>query len=247
MAAFVLLASGVIIIKMVLSKASKRKNAAKRKNASNGSQTSNDENQKIISKAKEALLAIGCQPKLSGNLRGSTKQGHHVINKGVLLFKYNVLQRLLECVKGANRNDMNRLLGDLPESFDEGCRDLISNKMVVQFDQNENKIDCNDEVYGVYQHELGSALMGFLKNKTSEEHGKDYDENVKRVQQIVAKMKEFEVYVDPMARDRWIGTDKKKRIKYRECIKKVQKMFDNILTDFDKIADKIKYHREHDN
>lgn len=209
----------------------------------------NRKHREIRLKAQEALKAIGCteDPQCSERRTG---KGQHVINNGVLSFHRGVLEDLLTKVGGAclDIDDIKRLLPDLAVSLNKYDKDIISG-MVVHFADDEDYIDYSAYVYGVTVYNLKprNALLKYLKKRTSVEQGEDRcaSRHANDVRDIVNNMNEYEVYVDPTARDRWVAMNGSHT--YVECKQKVQRMFENILRDFNKVVDKIRWFCKNNN
>ncbi|XP_051536058.1 uncharacterized protein LOC127430352 [Myxocyprinus asiaticus] len=206
-----------------------------------------DEERKLRDSAQKALKSIGLNLERQGSRRLAGR-GQHVFNNGLLDIHRSVLQDLLSELRGYDQLD--NLLQDVSAFFNQDERNAISN-MVAYFSLDEFYVDYNAEVFGVFVRELRRELVAYLKvyiyppqkdKYTSVSYNRDRAlwRHIERVQHIVRMMVEHEVYVDTMARDRWLQSNTGCKDLYEKVRQAVDKMLKNIIQDFKKVADKIK-------
>ena len=106
-------------------------------------------------------------------------------------------------------------------------------------------VDYNADVFGEYVRELRKALVAYLKADTSPNQNDRYriQETRRRIYSIAREMVNHEVYVDPMARDRWLNQNQNHRENYNLVRDALKEMFQNILQTFQKASDKIRVFR----
>lgn len=117
------------------------------------------------------------------------------------------------------------------------------------FSQDEFYVDYNADVFGEYVRQLRTQLVKYLRADTSVTNNeRDGIQKIrKRVQLIATQMVNHVVYVDPMARDRWLREHPRDAEQYNQVSHALGNMFRNILQDFQKVSDKIRVFRRRDN
>ncbi|XP_051506385.1 uncharacterized protein LOC127413341 isoform X2 [Myxocyprinus asiaticus] len=223
-----------------------RRSRSRSPNRSSPNRSSSREHELKVS-AQEALDSIGSSHQLRGS-RERAGRGQHVFNNGLLDFHRSVLQDLLNELDVYEQELVEDLLKDISASLSQHERNAISS-MVVHFSWNEFYLDYNAEVFGVFVRELRKALVAYLKACTSVYHGGDRAlcRLTERVRFIVNQIVRHEVYVDPLARDRWLFQNPGCDQVYRQVRDAVDRMFKNILQDFKKVSEKIKFFRRRNN
>ncbi|XDV54827.1 hypothetical protein PO909_023032 [Leuciscus waleckii] len=93
--------------------------------------------------------------------------------------------------------------------------------------------------------ELRKALVAYLKAETSPNQNDRYRIHAirQRINFIGSQMANLEVYVDPMARDRWLNQNQNHHMAYDLLNRASKEMFKNILQAFERASDKIRYFR----
>ncbi|XP_016114160.1 uncharacterized protein [Sinocyclocheilus grahami] len=194
--------------------------------------------------AQKALKAIGSKRILSASYKKANR-GQHVFNNGLLGFHRSVLQDLLRDLGGYDEQ-LENLVQDLMIPLNQTVQNAIST-MVAHFSSNEFYVDYNADVFGEFVRELRNALVTYIKADTSVSEGERYGIQMKfkRVQIIATQMANHEVYVDPMACNRWRQENQRAEdVQLFNQVRGALKiMFQNILQDFQKVSDKIRVFR----
>ncbi|KAI2645165.1 ATP synthase subunit delta [Labeo rohita] len=114
---------------------------------------------------------------------------------------------------------------------------------------NEFYVDYNADLFGEFVRELREALVAYLKADTSVSERERYGIRKirKRVHFIATGMVNHDVYVDPMARDCWLQEKRTNVQLYDQVRGALNVMFKNILQDFKKVSDKIRFFRNRNN
>ncbi|XP_077100035.1 uncharacterized protein LOC143750751 [Siphateles boraxobius] len=196
--------------------------------------------------AQKKLDAIGSRRKLSASYNRANR-GQHVFNNGILGFHRSVLQDLLTDVGGYDEQ-LENLVQDLMIPLSQSQQHSIST-MVAHFREGELYVDYNADVFGEYVRELRKALVAYLKAETSvNKNGRYGIQKIRqRVKFIADQMVNNEVYVDPMARDRWLEQNQNNREEYNAVKRALKEFFQNILQAFQKASDKIRVFRRTNN
>ncbi len=112
-------------------------------------------------------------------------------------------------------------------------------------------MDYNADLFGEFVNKLRNALVKYLKAETSDsEDGRSgIQETQQQVRLIATEMGNHEVYVDPMALERWLKKKQsaKDMERYNQVRDALKLMFQNILQDFQKVSDKIRVFRKRNN
>ncbi|XP_056609716.1 uncharacterized protein LOC130426793 [Triplophysa dalaica] len=197
---------------------------------------------------QDALNAIGSQRTLSSSEKRAAR-GQHVFNNGVLGFHRSVLQSLLG-EEGGYDEQLENLMQDLVIPLSRTHQNAIRT-MVAHFRWNEFYVDYNADVFGEYVRHLRAQLVAYLRADTSVIFYERYGiQNIRqRVQSIATQMVNHVVYVDPMAAGRWLREHpgRAKAQLYNQVRRALENMFRNILQDFQKVSDKIRYFRLRNN
>ncbi len=148
---------------------------------------------------------------LKEELKGS-KRDEHVFNNNILRFHSDVLKKFIEI------NDIDNLRGydQHQEAVDElGSHTLpqntatdIQTNMKAYFDEDEFYVNANAVVYGVYCRALREALLAVLRHINP---GDVTEVERERVNLIIDNMNKLEIYVDHMAKDKWITSQRNRR------------------------------------
>ncbi|KAA0705943.1 hypothetical protein E1301_Tti004706 [Triplophysa tibetana] len=114
-------------------------------------------------------------------------------------------------------------------------------------------VDYNADLYGEYVGQLRNQLVAYLRADTSvTSDERNETQNIgQQVQFITTQMVNHVVYVDPMARERWLSQGRRPRHErervYNQLRSDIEIMFRNILLDFQNVSDKIKVFRRRNN
>ncbi|XP_057203231.1 uncharacterized protein LOC130562306 isoform X2 [Triplophysa rosa] len=202
--------------------------------------------QQLSKAAQDALNAIACTRTLSSSEKRANR-GQHVFNNRVLGFHRSVLQKLLEVVGGYDEQ-LENLTQDLVIPLSRTEQEAIS-RMVAHFSSNEFYVDYNADVFGEYVRQLRAQLVAYLMADTSVNNNERAGiQNIRqKVQFITTEMVNHVVYVDPMARDRWLQEHPRDEQLYEQVRRAIGNMFRNILQDFQKVSIKIKVFRGRNN
>lgn len=192
--------------------------------------------------AQNALDAIGSNARLTAS-EDQARRGQHVFNNGLLKFHEKVLEDLH---KDLFKNDIiitEEKLQQLKKRLDIPLSTAVQNAistMVVHFSE-EFYVDFNAFVYGEYVKQLRGKIVELLKTFTAITYVKNEAENIcQRVKWIANNMTEHDVYVDPMARDHWLNQNRNNQQPYNQVRNELQTMFQNILKNFQEVANCIK-------
>ncbi|KAK9968781.1 hypothetical protein ABG768_003089 [Culter alburnus] len=184
--------------------------------------------------AQQALTAIQSTrtPTASDDLAA---RGQHVFNNGILKFHRNVLEDLV------GNEQVDNLVKDSIIPLGQTEKTAIS-EMVVHFSSEDGYVDYNAGVYGEYARMLREAFVAYLKACTSKNNNarEGIQKMRKKVQFIADELVNRDVYVDPMARDRWLHENQNHVEKYNRVRDALKNMFKNILQDFRKVSEKIR-------
>ncbi|XP_042603918.1 uncharacterized protein LOC109080831 isoform X1 [Cyprinus carpio] len=147
-----------------------------------------------------------------------SKRGEHVFNNDILKFNSKVLTDFIEkyCIyrlQGYDQQEMNELGR---HTLHPDTAENIQTKMVVHFGEDEFYVNANAVMYGEYCRALHEAMLVVLghinpddviqeeKQKVTEEERKKIEEEKQRVNNIIDNMNEHEIYVDQLAKVKWI-------------------------------------------
>lgn len=150
---------------------------------------------------------------LQRETRGS-KRGEHVFNNNILKFYSTVVRtefgpinlfysNLFEYMSNKTHMGYHRLRPDIEQD--------ICSKMVVTFDETDFYVNANSFIYGVYSKELRSALLKVLLNPHLHTRS-----DAKRVNHITDLMNDHGIYVDQMAKAKWINNEQIKRERFNK-------------------------------
>ncbi|RXN16686.1 hypothetical protein ROHU_008243 [Labeo rohita] len=175
------------------------------------------------------------------------KKGQHVFNNRLLGFHRSVLKKLLKDV-GGYHEQLENLMKEVTIPLSRKEQNAI-NTCVVHFRSNEFYVDYNADLFGEFVRELREALVAYLKADTSVSERERYGIRKirKRVHFIATGMVNHDVYVDPMARDCWLQEKRTNVQLYDQVRGALNVMFKNILQDFKKVSDKIRFFRNRNN
>lgn len=155
---------------------------------------------------------------------GRSQRGEHVFNNGILRFHFNVLTEFIQThhidnLRGYNQQAMNTLGRlTLPATTAED----IQTNMVVHFGEDEFYVNANGVMYGIYCRELRQALLGVLSHINP---GDVTQEERQRVNFVIDNMNNLEIYVDQLARVRWIANIATRQARFAQVRQEVVTMY----------------------
>lgn len=152
-------------------------------------------------------------------------RGEHVINNDVLAFYRKSIQRFLT-TRHANMLDLrarfnaNPLWQDCDNPVPLAVKTAIMTEMVAHFDDTEIYINANALVYGTVTQVLHQRVQEYL------------NENNEAIRQQVIHMvnytNENEVYVDVVARLKWMGNSRQRQATFQNCRTEVTNMYERL-------------------
>lgn len=187
------------------------------------------ERQKRVAEIKKDMLEKihyinqNFHPELKEEL-GRSQRGEHVFNNGILRFHSNVLIKFIQNqhidnLQGYNQQALN-VLGrhTLPPSTET----KIQREMVVNFADNEFYINANAIIYGEYCRALSGALLDVLKCINP---GDVTKEKAQWVNFVIERMNTHEIYVDQLAKVRWINNQDNREEEFEQVRQAVVNMY----------------------
>ncbi|MCI4387041.1 hypothetical protein PGIGA_G00069440 [Pangasianodon gigas] len=155
---------------------------------------------------------------------GRSKRGEHVFNNGILKFHFNVLTDFIQShgidnLRGYNREAVKELgKQTLPRKTETD----IQTNMVVHFVEDEFYVNANGVLYGEYCRALRGALLDVLRRINP---GDVTEEERQRVNFVIDNMNNLEIYVDQLARVRWIANSQDRRDQVEQVRQEVATMY----------------------
>lgn len=151
-------------------------------------------------------------------------RGEHVFNNNILRFHSKVLidfiqARRIDNLRGYNQQVMNDLgRHTLPPNTEQD----IQNNMVVHFAEDEFYVNANAVLYGEYTRALRDALLAVLNHINA---GDVTDEERQRVTELINNMNNLEIYVDQLAKVKWISNRQERQRRFDEVRQEVVIMY----------------------
>ncbi len=155
---------------------------------------------------------------------GRSKRGEHVFNNNILKFHSKVLKKFIKIhrignLKEHNQQAMTELDG---HTLPQNTADEIQKEMVVDFDKDEFYVNANAVLYGEYCRELTEAMLAVLRHRNPE--------NVtckekQWVNFVIDYMNKYEIYVDHMAKVKWIDNKGTRRTRFERVRREVAHMY----------------------
>ncbi|KTF94309.1 hypothetical protein cypCar_00047363 [Cyprinus carpio] len=155
---------------------------------------------------------------------GRSQRGEHVFNNDILRFHFKVLTEFIQShhidnLRGYNRQAMDTLgRHTLPQNTETD----IQTNMVVHFGQDEFYMNANAVMYGEYCRALRGALLDVLRHINP---GDVEDEERQRVNFVIENMNNLEIYVDQLAKVRWIGNNATRQARFEQVRQEVATMY----------------------
>ncbi|KAF4098131.1 uncharacterized protein LOC131528938 [Onychostoma macrolepis] len=186
------------------------------------------ERQKRVEKIKEGVLEKIriLKPDFNQELKfelGRSKRGEHVFNNNILRFHSKVLTKFREdnnnVLQGCNQQAMNDL-GRHTLTLETAKE--IQTEMVVDFGEDEFYMNANAVVYGVYCSALREAMLAVLRRINPDDVT---PEKKQRVNFIIDNMNNLEIYVDELAKVKWIANNATIWTRFDDVRREVVKMY----------------------
>ncbi len=155
---------------------------------------------------------------------GRSKRGEHVFNKGILKFHSKVLKKFIQIknidtLQEYNQQAMTELDGHtLPQNTETD----IQTNMVVDFGKDELYVNANAVFYGVYCSALREAMFNVLKHINPGEVKVDKKQ---RVNCVIYNMNYHEIYVDQLAKVKWIASKATNQARFERVRGEVAHMY----------------------
>ncbi|XP_073690552.1 uncharacterized protein [Garra rufa] len=155
---------------------------------------------------------------------GRSRKGEHVFNNSILGFHSDVL------TKFKRSHDIDNKPGYNQQAMDELGRHTLSpntakdiqTNMVVDFSEDEFYVNANAVVYGIYCRALRGALLDVLRRKYP--NGVTEEER-QRVNFVIDDMNNLEIYVDQLAKDKWINNKQTRQTRFEQVRQEVGNMY----------------------
>ncbi len=155
---------------------------------------------------------------------GRSQRGEHVFNNDILRFHFKVLTDFIQShhinnLEGYNQQAINELgRHTLPQN----TADDIQTNMVVHFGEDEFYMNANGVVYGVYCRALRDAILVVLNHINP---GDVTQEETRWVQFVIDNMNNLQIYVDQLAKVKWIGNNETRRTRFERVRREVAHMY----------------------
>ncbi len=155
---------------------------------------------------------------------GRSKRGEHVFNNNILKFHSKVLKKFIKIhrignLKEHNQQAVTELDGHtLPQNTETDIR----TNMVVHFGADEFYMNANAVEYGEYCRVLTKAMIAVL-NHINPEHVTCKEKQW--VNFVIDYMNKYEIYVDQLAKVKWIGNNATRRTRFEQVRREVAHMY----------------------
>ncbi|KAK2915786.1 hypothetical protein Q8A67_000160 [Cirrhinus molitorella] len=168
------------------------------------------------------------KPKFSEALKEEltrSKRGEHVFNNDILKFHSKVLTEFIQIKKiymlrGYNEEEIMEKLGKL--TLPKKTAEEIQTNMVVHFEDDEFYVNANAVVYGVFCSVLRGALLDVLGHINPDDVT---EEKSDWVNFVIDTMNKYEIYVDQLAKDKWINKKPTKQTQFEQVRREVAHMY----------------------
>ncbi len=153
-----------------------------------------------------------------------SRRGEHVFNNDILKFHSKVLTEFIQRYSITNRQGYNQqAMNELGRhTLPQNTAEEIKTHMVVHFGEDELYVNANGVVYGVFCRALRDAILVVLGHINP--GGVTVAEREK-VNSLIDDMNNLQIYVDELARDRWIGNNATKRTRFEQVRGEVAHMY----------------------
>ncbi|XP_016430949.1 uncharacterized protein LOC107757863 isoform X2 [Sinocyclocheilus rhinocerous] len=161
---------------------------------------------------------------------GRPKRGEHVFNNGILRFHFNVLTDFIQSHRISNLRGYNQQAMDTlgRHTLPQNTETDIQTNMVVHFGEDEFYVNANGVMYGEYCRALRGALIDVLRRINP---GDVTEEERQRVNDVIDNMNNLEIYVDQLAKVRWIDR-RSRQARFEQVRQEVATMY-NTARGFD--------------
>ncbi len=153
-----------------------------------------------------------------------SKRGEHVFNNNILKFHSKVLKKFIKIHRIGNRKEHNQqAMTELDgHTLPQNTADEIQKEMVVDFGEDEFYVNANGVLYGEYCRELTEAMLAVLRhinpeNVTCKEK--------QWVNFVIDNMNKYEIYVDHMAKVKWIDNKGTRLTRFERVRREVAHMY----------------------
>ncbi|XP_062867736.1 uncharacterized protein LOC134330505 [Trichomycterus rosablanca] len=154
--------------------------------------------------------------------RNRSKQGEHVFNKDILKFHLKLLQDFLNGKHFQYNQEHIKELGK--HTLDSNTEKEIQTNMKVHFDEKEFYVNANAILYGKCCADLRIAFHNILNCRNPVSVTDLFKE---KLELIIDSMNNNEIYVDKLAKAKWINNDKDKEKRFYKVKGKVVNMYKN--------------------
>lgn len=153
-----------------------------------------------------------------------SKRGEHVFNNDILRFHSKVLAEFIKNQNIYNHRDYNQGAMDTlgKHTLSQNTARDIETNMVVHFGEEEFYMNANALMYGEYCKILRRALLDVLRNINQDDVT---EEERQRVNFVIDNMNNLQIYVDEMAKDKWINNEEDNRERYENVRQQVANMY----------------------
>ncbi len=153
-----------------------------------------------------------------------SQRGEHVFNNNILKFHLKVLTEFIQShhiynLRGYNQQAMDTLG---KHTLSQNTETEIQTNMVVHFDEDEFYMNANGVVYGVFCRALRGAMLAVLNHINP---GDVTQGETRWVQFVIDNMNNLQIYVDELARDKWIGNKATEQAQFERVRREVARMY----------------------
>ncbi len=153
-----------------------------------------------------------------------SQKGEHVFNNDILKFNLKVLTDFIQSnhidnLRGYNQQTMDTLG---KHTLPQNTADKIQKEMVVHFGEDEFYVNANGVVYGVFCRVLREAMLAVLNHINP---GDVTQEEREWVNKVIYNMNKYEIYVDELAKVKWIGNNATNQAQFERVRGKVAHMY----------------------
>ncbi|RXN17963.1 hypothetical protein ROHU_007933 [Labeo rohita] len=153
-----------------------------------------------------------------------SQRGEHVFNNGILTFHFSVLTEFIQSyhidnLRGYSQQTMDTLGR---HTLTQNTAEDIQTNMVVHFGEDEFYVNANAVVYGKYCRALRGALLDVLRHINADDVT---EEERQRVNFVVDNMNNLEIYVDQLAKVKWIASNANRQARFEQVRQEVANMY----------------------
>lgn len=153
-----------------------------------------------------------------------SRRGEHVFNNDILRFHSKVLTDFIQSQNIYNHRGYDQQAMDTlgKHTLSQNTAEDIQTNMVVHFSEDEFYMNANSFMYGEYCRALRGALLDVLRHINPDDVT---EEERQRVNFVIDDMNNLQIYVDEMARDKWINNIQTRRARYENVRQEVANMY----------------------